>query len=523
MPKGGGEKPKGPELLPVAEVARRLRVEPSQVEAWMQKDQLRGTENGVRPYDVKKFQLDYQEEIKKAQREALQEKQQPKSSRKPKKSGGILSKFKSIFGGSEETDASSDPNLAKENTRLKAELQKLKKAQGSGRGDDSKDLEEKVRFLETKVSETRALEDEITQLRRQLSQQNTGTTSEDQGAELLAQLEATRRELAEAQRQSAQSDRFREALSVAQEERERLEAALQRAQADRTAPAPPDHRLEELERALQQKDRQLASVQEQATLAEQENERLRASALQVSEPEPIPASSPLVEELLELQELNLARFRRLNDLYLATQSKLAEAQESASKEDSRELSTELQTLQSKYKLLLAKQGQETPAQREAMEQLTSARGLVAKLKTENEQLREQMTQAKAAATDQRIQELEQKLRQAEIASGQHNQLETELLTLRRGIEQKEGQVQKVAGKLAENEKRLSKALQESARLTELLIERETKLRELSDEFEQEYRDKIENLDRQVSGLQWKLSLREERIAHLEGELARKGG
>ena len=87
---------------------------------------------------------------------------------------------------------------------------------------------------------------------------------------------------------------------------------------------------------------------------------------------------------------------------------------------------------------------------------------------------------------------------------------------------KENQVQKVASRLADNEKRLSKAMQESARLTELLIERENRLRELSTEFEQEYRDKMENLDRQVSGLQWKLSLREERIAHLESELLGKG-
>jgi hypothetical protein len=57
-----------------------------------------------------------------------------------------------------------------------------------------------------------------------------------------------------------------------------------------------------------------------------------------------------------------------------------------------------------------------------------------------------------------------------------------------------------------------------------LIERENRLRDLSTEYEQEYRDKIDNLDRQVSGLQWKLSLREERIASLESEVSelRKG-
>ena len=100
-------------------------------------------------------------------------------------------------------------------------------------------------------------------------------------------------------------------------------------------------------------------------------------------------------------------------------------------------------------------------------------------------------------------------------------MEKELDSLRKGLDAKETQLQKLATKLSDNEKRLSKAMQESARLTELLIERENRLRELSNEFEQEYREKIGNLDRQVSGLQWKLSLREERIAVLESELLRK--
>ena len=144
-----------------------------------------------------------------------------------------------------------------------------------------------------------------------------------------------------------------------------------------------------------------------------------------------------------------------------------------------------------------------------------------KLKEQNRGLAEQL-QSGQPHDDSRVEELEAQLREALKAGSGHQQMESELNSLRKAMESKENQIQKVASRLSDNEKRLAKAMQESARLTELLIERENRLREVSEEYEQQYRDKLENLDRQVSGLQWKLSLREERIAHLESELQRKG-
>ena len=517
MPKG--EKPKGPELIPLAEVARRLRVEPSQIEAWLQKDQLRGSDAGIRPYDVKKFQLDYSEEIKKAQKEATQDKQN-KSERKPKK--GLLSKFKSFFGNNEPGQAL-DANLAKENQKLKAELSKLKKSGSDGKLAGPKELEEKVRYLESKLSETRLLEDEVAQLKKQLSQQpgeNRGSSPPD----LSFELEKTQRELADAQRLLSQGERLKDALLLAQQEREDLTAEIERLKnnsSDRSE-------VESLQSTLAEREEVLLELERKAQDLWTENERLRSEIQNAPVPEPTPVpvqpsqQEPLVEELLELQRLNLLRFKRLHQLHEEALEKLKQAENVAPSEPDPALAQELAELRSKYQLLLDKQLEDKPSHQEVLNQLSSTRITVSKLKGENDFLRQELAQASSLANDARVRELEQQLRDAQNDNSQSLQLEAEVASLKKGLQLKENQIQKVASKLAENEKRLSKAMQESARLTELLIERESRLRELSDEFEQEYRDKIENLDRQVSGLQWKLSLREERIAHLEGELLRKG-
>ena len=144
MPKG--EKPKGPELIPSAEVARRLRVRAEQVDSWISKGQLRGNDSGVRPYDFKKFQLDFAEDIRRAQKEALQAKVPTKSDRKPKK-GGFFSKMASIFGGKSD-DGGDSKALVRENERLKKELQQLRKSKSSKSGGSAdSDQEEKIRYL----------------------------------------------------------------------------------------------------------------------------------------------------------------------------------------------------------------------------------------------------------------------------------------------------------------------------------------------------------------------------------------
>lgn len=119
----------------------------------------------------------------------------------------------------------------------------------------------------------------------------------------------------------------------------------------------------------------------------------------------------------------------------------------------------------------------------------------------------------------RVEELEARLAENISASSDLEEMETEVRLLRKTLQSREAQVQKVALRFQENERALQKALKESSRLTELLILREKSLNELRSDYEQEYREKMDSLDRQVSGLQWKLSLREERIASLESEIS----
>ncbi|MCA9776250.1 MAG: hypothetical protein KC800_06020 [Candidatus Eremiobacteraeota bacterium] len=509
MPTGG--KPKGSQPLPVAEVARRLRVEPSQVEGWLQKDQLRGGEAGIRPYDFKKFQLDFPEEIKRAQQEAVQEKTN-KTKQKPKK--GLLSKFKSIFGGGKEEEGGGEGQLAKENQRLKAELQKLQKNKSPGKG-SSREMEEKIRFLEKQASESRALEAEVASLKRQLTDQPSHQTPlAGAGDESLQrEVDEMRRELAEARRVSEQSERFREALRAAQQERDELLATIENLRQmgpGESVDGASNEELQRLQQTVAERERALTELEHRAHQVFQENEHLRQMAEESRQAQSQTQESPLVEELLALQKINLARFKRLHQLHL-------QAQEQAGSSGDQQ---ELEALRSKYEALLKNQGN-GEEQKDLFEKLSESRVFISKLKDQNQSLKQQL-QSGSAEESSRVEELEAKLREALRSGSDQQQMESELNSLRKAMESKENQIQKVASRLSDNEKRLAKAMQESARLTELLIERENRLREVSEEYEQEYRDKLENLDRQVSGLQWKLSLREERIAHLESELQRKG-
>lgn len=538
MPKG--EKPKGPDLIPLVEVARRLRVDVAQVESWLQKDQLRGNEKGVRDYDFKKFQFDFPEEIKRAQKEAFQEKQN-RADRKPKKEG-FWGKFGSFLGlgGKDGDPTAQQQQLVQENQRLKRELERLKKSKPpkrEGEGDTSAQ-EEKIRYLEGKLSETRALESEVVQLRKQLSATPAPPPPEntEELDALRRELEASRHRMGELEQQSVEAIHLRGALHDAQRHaqdlEERLEQMEQRHAEDleervnqaKLQPAPvDDEEIRRLRESLSQRERNLSELQTYLSEVQTDNERLRqeveeaslrvARATPVSQEDP---SAPLVEELLELQRVNLERFRRLATLYQESKSKLRVLEQADTSED-------LALLKQKYDQLLEEQ-QKTSAssQAELMEQLNSARSAMAKIKDDNKALSEQLQKDNSSELKNQIAELEAQVQELRARGSSLKLVETELAALRKGMQSKEAQVQKVAGRLAENEKRLAKAMQESARLTELLIERENRLRELSNEFEQEYRDKMENLDRQVSGLQWKLSLREERIASLEAELLRKG-
>ena len=526
MPKG--EKPKGPQLMPVSEVARLLRVEQSQVDSWISKGQMRGNSSGIRPYDFKKFQLDFAEEIKRAQKESLQQKNQStKSDRKPKK--GFFSRFTGIFGGGKDEDDGAGKKLAQENRKLKDELKKLKKKQKSdGDGGADRELEEKLRYLEKQVSEGRALEAEVARLRRQLKEQPSPQESSGGASpEVMRELEEARQQLAHAREVAAVAEETRELLAQTQVERDQLKSAfyqLQTQVANESNVADDSAEVQRLQAAVEEREQALAQMQRRAQDMLLENERLRQEAEEAKQSappvteEPAPVTEvkadPLVDDLLALQRVNLERFQKLQALYL--ESKTESKPEIAPDQTDVYLA-----LEKKYKALLAQQSTENPAHQELMEQLSQSRVSVTRLKEENTRLRSKVNIASEQESE-RVRELEAQLEAARSQSTDQKFVEKELDSLRKGLDAKETQLQKLASKLADNEKRLSKAMQESARLTELLIERENRLRELSNEFEQEYREKIGNLDRQVSGLQWKLSLREERIAVLESELLRKG-
>jgi chromosome segregation ATPase len=533
MPKG--EKPSSSSFLPIEEVAQTLKVQPCQILEWMQKDQLRGNDSGVKPYDLKKFQLDHQDEIRKAQAKALKDEQQVVDKKKPAKSGGFFSRIFRGGGKSREED-SGDNSLEQENRRLRKELSRVKAEAPDPVA--TVQLEDKVKFLEGKLAKVSAMEQELAQLRRQLAN-GAGATAD---AELQRQLESTREQMAR------QSEAMQETLRQTTAERDRLADALaqQQASASQTPAGPTQKELEATRQALQEAEARLQSqrseeeswrAQMQSTLEERE-ERINhlqrelaaaseaaSSAVAASSAESGDvASNALIEELLELQETNLARFARLHDLYQQAQARLATASQegsnAATEANYQRLLAESETLRVKYQSLLEARETNTPANQEMVEQLAAARVTTTRLKQENAALKARLAEADVDNWKQKVEQLQQQLAQGSRANDASLELvETELRAVRKNLQNREAQVQKIAGRLQENERALKKALKESTRLTELLIERENRLRDLSTEYEQEYRDKIENLDRQVSGLQWKLSLREERIASLESEVS----
>ena len=540
VPKGEGGPPSSG-ILSIEDVAATLRVTPQQVSEWVRKDMLRANDSGVKPYDLKKFQYDSREEIARAQAQALRESQRPVE-KSHQKSVGFFSK---LFGKGKSRPASDDAGLAKENQRLREELKKAK-AEPQDESATSR-LEEKVRYLEERLSRTSGLENENAALRQQLATSESAATNfaSPDSSELTRELEQTRRELEASRDALLREEELRQELSVLQGERVRLEAEVFRLESrGETSSADPElerefsrsqetvrqlearlqhqedqngARLAQLESELTERDRAVTSLQE-------ELEQVRAT---IDHSEIAPTSEPsqaaLVEELLALQEANLARFTRLKELKEQAEQKLSQnpAGESLSSDSGfAKLQADFDRLRVKHQSLLEARENNDSGQQEFAEQLAAARVTATRLKQENTALKNRLVEADVEGWKLKTDELQRRLREASSSSDQGlEQMELELRATRKSLQAREAQVQKIAGRVQENERALKKALKESTRLTELLIERENRLRDLSTEYEQEYRDKIDNLDRQVSGLQWKLSLREERIASLESEVS----
>ncbi len=537
VPKGEGGPPSSG-VMSIEEVASSLRVTTQQVSEWIRKDTLRANDAGVKPYDLKKFQYDSRDEIARAQAQALRESQRP-IEKSHQKSGGFFSK---LFGKGKAAAPTNDGTaLAKENKRLRDELQRV---QSEPQDDTATNrLEEKVRYLEEKLNRSAGLENENAALRRQLTaaEDNSGSPT-DNSSELRHELEQVRSELAHSQEAARIGEELRHELSVIQDERARLEAEVARLLDRPDQPIDGNHLDDELARSQeafrsleerfehQQSEENLRRTRLEADLAERERavfalqnelEQLREAGISSSSTSESPNQTALIEELLALQETNLARFVRLKELKELAEQKLLKTSsgESVSTEGSfTKLQAEFETLRVKHQTLLEARENNDSGHQEFAEQLAAARVTATRLKQENTALKNRLSETDIEGWKQKIDDLQRRLRDATSSEQGTEQMELELRATRKSLQAREAQVQKIAGRVQENERALKKALKESTRLTELLIERENRLRDLSTEYEQEYRDKIDNLDRQVSGLQWKLSLREERIASLESEV-----
>lgn len=499
--------------MPIEEVASKLRVTTDHVKGWIQKGELRASDAGIKPYDYNKFKLDHDDEIRKAQADAKSNKGRPtQTKRKPDKKG-IISKFFSFLGGSNSSAGTGDKNLAKENRKLKAEIEKLRGQEPEIQAEKEK-LEEKVRYLESNMSRSRQLESEVTQLKQELAIVGSGGAPANNEA-LEKQLEQYRQELESAKQQAAQTEEYRSALEKTQNERDNLAQQLSAAREPGESEGASSPELEaELARtreALEQAQTQLQTLQQGP---DQRDDMIAQLQAQLAQNADQPGDDILVGQLLAVQRANLARYQRLHQVCLETQAKLSQGGGAADSAELERLKQELAALADKHQALLTNKGTE----QDYAEQLAAARVTTTRLKQENTRLKASLADSGADKWKQQIQELEQQLQEAQNNDASREVVESELRALRKSLQGREGQVQKIAGKLQENERALKKALEESARLTELLIERENKLKDMATQYEQDYREKIESLDRQVSGLQWKLSLREERIASLESEV-----
>lgn len=499
-----GDKPQGSTAMPLEEVAAKLRVTPEHVKGWVQKGELRASDAGIKPYDFNKFKLDHDDEIRKAQADAKANKSPSKTNRKPSKKG-FFSKFRSLFGSDKSEPG--DKNAGKENKRLKAELDRFRAQEPEIAAERDK-LEEKIRYLESNMSRTRQLESENSELKSQLAIVGAGGGAAAGNNEALEQqLAQYKQELESTKQQVAQSTSERDAL------------AAQLSQAQQEAANP------NIEAELQQTREALAAAQSQLQSDERDQtiEQLRAQLAEAADPAKASGEdSQLATDLLAVQQTNFQRFQRLHQLYQEAKARLEDGQSLGSGDPEAtkklaQLRTEFDALSSKHKALLASQDSDQSRQ-EFAEQLSAARVTTTRLKQENTRLKATLAESGDTDLKKKVAELEQKLQETQNSDATREVVESELRSLRKSLQGREAQVQKIAGRLQENERALKKALEESARLTELLIERENKLRDLSSEYETEYQDKIDNLDRQVSGLQWKLSLREERIATLESEV-----
>ncbi|MGE0489505.1 MAG: hypothetical protein AB7S38_09855 [Vulcanimicrobiota bacterium] len=146
-------------------------------------------------------------------------------------------------------------------------------------------------------------------------------------------------------------------------------------------------------------------------------------------------------------------------------------------------------------------------------QLEAAEGKIRDL----EQLRQKLEEELRTSRE------ELRLHKARAATSNESIASQQIAHLQRTVASRDAQVKKLAAKLADMERGLGKAHEESTRLTELLIDRENKLKNVRVTFEKDYEERFKSMERQITGLEWKLSLRDDRIGALEQELGHTPG
>lgn len=360
---------------------------------------------------------------------------------------------------------------------------------------EATEISEYAQAAEVRLQEMDHALNERDQLIEELSHQGGGDTTALQASleqaqkrisELDSQLQYTtneaRRHITDLRAQIQQKD---QALA---ELRARLE----------TPPALDETRVVELEQEVADLTAQLeARAAASQRVAELEHEL----ALLRMEPPPAPSDDlpqrRELEDLLAQSRVELNSLRRSHDVIRLANHRL----ETQVQELTAALEEERSTPSAGRPLALSLPGQEpepVPARLVALEREKMV--LEQQLREAHDELR-RLQSTRATAGD------------VEIAGQQ-------IAHLQRTVSNRDAQVKKLAARQADLERALSKANQESTRLTELLIDRESKLKNVKRSMEEEAEERFQGLERQLTNLEWKLSVREDRIAALEDELAR---
>ncbi|MCA9790503.1 MAG: hypothetical protein KC910_01860 [Candidatus Eremiobacteraeota bacterium] len=309
--------------------------------------------------------------------------------------------------------------------------------------------------------------------------------------ELESQAQAINEELNEARRENAGIRSFAEAQAA---RAQALEEQLQQLQGQSDSGA----QVESLLKELQLRDQLIAHLEGQLADAQQGSHDGQALA------EAQQAAQTQVTDLeRRIEDLNASHRVELNSL----------------KRSNEVVRLANQRLESELAEMRGGQGKFLPIPNKGANdqnltpQLQAAESKIRDL----EQLRQRLEEELRSSRE------EMRLQKARAATSNESIASQQIAHLQRTVASRDAQVKKLAAKLADMERGIGKAHEESTRLTELLIDRENKLKNVRVAFEKDYEERFKSMERQITGLEWKLSLRDDRIGALEQELGHTTG